>query len=56
MMMAELLALADIQAPSDPALIFETIAHEVPLYAGLDYDAIGLLGLQPSQTPQEVLR
>ena len=56
MMMAELLALADIQAASDPAQIFESIGREVPQYAGLDYDAIGLLGLQPSQTPQEVLR
>ena len=54
--MAELLRLSGVQVSSDPTAIFEWIAREVPLYSGMDYDAIGLLGVVPVQTPQEVLR
>lgn len=55
-LMAELLTLSGVQAPPDPSAIFDWISREVPLYAGLDYDAIGLLGATSAQAPQEVLR
>jgi NADH-quinone oxidoreductase subunit G len=56
--MVELLELSGVQVPHDPASIFEWIGREVPLYSGIDYDSIGLLGLAPAPTPtpQEVLR
>jgi NADH-quinone oxidoreductase subunit G len=55
-MMAELLTLADVRVPLDPAEIFESMGGEIPLYAAIDYDAIGLLGLKPAPAPEEVLR
>src|SRR5262249_43549010 len=55
-MMAELLDLSGVQVPLDPAGVFEWIGREIPLYAGLDYDSVGLLGSVPAQAPQEVLR
>jgi len=55
-MMVELLTLADVRVPLDPAEIFESMASEIPLYTGIDYDAIGLLGMKPAPAPQEVLR
>jgi NADH-quinone oxidoreductase subunit G len=54
-MMAELLKLTGLQVSHDPSTIFEWMSREVPLYSGLDYDTIGLLGALPSQ-PVEVLR
>src|SRR5207253_1340426 len=54
--MAELLKLSGVQVSPDPAAIFDWISREVPLYSGMDYDAIGLLGISPAQTPEEVLR
>jgi NADH-quinone oxidoreductase subunit G len=55
-LMAELLGLSGLQVSSDPSAIFEWIGREVPLYMGIDYDAVGLLGVLPSAAPQEVLR
>jgi hypothetical protein len=40
--------------PTDPADIFDWIARDVPLYSGLNYDNIGLLGTAPLPAPQEV--
>jgi len=59
--MAELLELSDIQVSTDPSAIFDWISREVPLYSGVDYDSIGLLGVAPaapatSPAPQEVTR
>src|SRR5206468_11420091 len=54
--MAEMLELSGVQVPHDPSAIFEWIGREVPLYSGIDYDSIGLLGMTAVQTPQEVLR
>jgi len=54
--MAEMLELSGVQVPHNPSAIFEWIGQEVPLYSGMDYDSIGLLGMTPVQTPQEVLR
>jgi predicted molibdopterin-dependent oxidoreductase YjgC len=56
--MGDLLKLSGVQVSPDPAAIFDWISREVPLYAGMDYDAIGLLGMAPApaQTPQEALR
>jgi len=56
--MAELLELSDIQVSTDPSAIFDWISREVPLYSGIDYDSIGLLGVAPaaSPAPQEVTR
>jgi NADH-quinone oxidoreductase subunit G len=51
-MMAALLSLSGTETPADPSLIFNAISREVPTYAGLDYDAIGLLGT----VPQEAVR
>jgi NADH-quinone oxidoreductase subunit G len=55
-LMADLLNLSGVQVSPDPGAIFDRISREVPLYAGLDYDAIGPLGAVPSQARQEVLR
>jgi predicted molibdopterin-dependent oxidoreductase YjgC len=54
--MAELLELAGVRTSAEPRTIFEWAAGEVPLYAGMDYDSIGALGMMPAQTPQEVTR
>jgi len=54
--MAELLELSGTQGSHDPSVIFEWIGRELPVYSGMDYDSIGLLGMTPVQTPQEVLR
>jgi len=51
LMMSELLALAGVQVSADPAAIFDWIAREVPLYADMDYDAIGPLGIVPPARP-----
>jgi predicted molibdopterin-dependent oxidoreductase YjgC len=60
-MIADLLNRSNAGVSEDPAAIFEFIAREVPRYADLDYDTIGLLGLVPAEAPQaeapqEVLR
>jgi NADH-quinone oxidoreductase subunit G len=49
-MMCQLLGMSGIQVSPDPAAIFDWIAREVPLYAGLDYETIGLLGAAPPRT------
>jgi hypothetical protein len=54
--MAELLDLAGTPVSDDPAIIFEWLGTEVPLYSGLDYDSVGLLGVVPAPSPQEVTR
>jgi NADH-quinone oxidoreductase subunit G len=54
--MAALLKLSGVEVSTDPAAIFDWISREIPLYSGLDYDTIGLLGAVPAPTPQEVLR
>jgi hypothetical protein len=54
--MAGLLNLSGAKASNDPEAIFNSIGREIPRYEGLDYDAIGPLGVTPSETPQEVLR
>jgi NADH-quinone oxidoreductase subunit G len=46
-MMIEMLKLSNVQVSKDPAAVFEWLARETPLYNGLDYDAIGLLGVVP---------
>ena len=53
---AGLLTLSDVQTSLEPADIFERIGAEVPMYSGIDYERIGLLGMAPAQTPQEALR
>jgi predicted molibdopterin-dependent oxidoreductase YjgC len=55
-LMAEMLNLAAVQVSPNPAAIFDWISREVSPYNGMTYDAIGLLGGQAVQTPQEVLR
>jgi len=52
-MMSGMLGLSGIQVSPDPAAIFEWIAREVSPYAGMDYDAIGPLGMPGITTPQE---
>src|SRR5262249_44328226 len=47
-MMVEMLKLSDIQVTTDPSAIFEWLARETAVYNGLDYDAIGLLGVTPA--------
>jgi NADH-quinone oxidoreductase subunit G len=54
--MTEMFHLSGVQVSPDPGAIFEWLSREVPKYAGMDYDAIGLLGLAPAQAPQEVLK
>jgi len=53
---AGLLTLSDVRTSLEPADIFERIGAEVPMYSGIDYERIGLLGMAPAQTPQEALR
>jgi predicted molibdopterin-dependent oxidoreductase YjgC len=55
-LMSEMLNLSGVQAPGEPAAIFEWLSREVPAYSGLDYDTIGLLGAVPVRAPEEVLR
>jgi hypothetical protein len=55
-MMAELLLLSGVSTPYEPAAIFESLTRELPAYAGLDYDAIGLLGAAAAAQPVEVTR
>jgi NADH-quinone oxidoreductase subunit G len=55
-MMAELLGLSGASVSADPEAIFDSISREIPRYAGIDYDAIGALGVMPAETPQEVVR
>jgi NADH-quinone oxidoreductase subunit G len=47
-MMAELLTVSAIQVSPDPAAIFDWIARETSLYAGMSYDSIGPLGMLPA--------
>jgi NADH-quinone oxidoreductase subunit G len=51
-MMSAMLGLAGIQVSPEPAAIFEWIAREMPIVAGMDYDAIGPLGIDTQR--QEV--
>src|SRR5438093_1678183 len=58
-LMADLLNLSGVQVSHDPDVIFEWISREVPLYAGVDYDAIGFSGAalaQPAEPVPEVVR
>jgi formate dehydrogenase major subunit len=56
-LMAELLELSGVDVSANPNVIFEWLSREVPLYAGMNYDTLGVLGMAPAQTPQEeVLR
>lgn len=55
-LMAELLSLSGAGVSEDPAAIFDSISREVPRYSGIDYDAIGPLGVMPAEKPEEVLR
>jgi NADH-quinone oxidoreductase subunit G len=56
-LMAGLLELAGVSIPADPRVIFDSMSREVSRYLGLDYEAVGLLGVMPAPvpTPQEVL-
>jgi predicted molibdopterin-dependent oxidoreductase YjgC len=60
--MAELLKLGGVQVSPDPAAIFDWLSRETPVYAGMDYDAIGPLGMTPparapkGQMTEEVAR
>jgi NADH-quinone oxidoreductase subunit G len=57
-MMAQLLRLSGMDMSLTPREIFEQLARELPLYSGLDYDGIGLLGMMPAPmaVPGEVVR
>jgi NADH-quinone oxidoreductase subunit G len=57
-MMAEMLKLSNIQVTPDPEAIYEWLGRELPLYAGLDYEAIGPLGaVPPGRTvPKELVQ
>jgi len=55
-LMAELLNLSGVQVSPDPAAIFRWLSREMPAYANLDYDAIGLVGAAVALAPEEVLR
>jgi NADH-quinone oxidoreductase subunit G len=55
-LMAELLALSAVHAPTDPAAIFESIGRETPAYSNLSYESIGSLGCQAAPVQEEVLR
>jgi NADH-quinone oxidoreductase subunit G len=46
-MMARLLCLSEVQVSPDPATIFEWMTREVDVYAEMDYDQIGALGMMP---------
>jgi NADH-quinone oxidoreductase subunit G len=54
--MTELLQFSGVQVSPQPSAIFDWMSREVPLYAGMDYDSIGLLGMISTATPQEVVR
>jgi len=49
MLMAELLKLSGVQVSHDPDAVFDWIRREVPLYSGVDHDAVGSLGATPAQ-------
>jgi NADH-quinone oxidoreductase subunit G len=55
-LMSELLDLSGVQLPTDTIRIFDSIRAEVPLYSGIEYESIGLLGTVPASVAQEVLR
>ena len=55
-MMTELLNLSGLTLSDDPRDIFDELSREIPVYAGMDYDAIGALGTAPVHAPQEVVR
>jgi NADH-quinone oxidoreductase subunit G len=55
-MIAEMLELSGHPVNEDPETIFQSIGAEIPRFAGLDYDGVGLLGILPAQAPEEVLR
>src|SRR5207247_7354173 len=55
-LMAELLNRAGLEVSTDPGVVFQWIAHEIPGYTGLDYDTIGSSGGAVSPVPEEVLR
>ena len=55
-LMTELLRLSGVQVSPDPSAIFDWISRDVPLFEGMDYEAIGASGTHPVQAPQEVLR
>jgi NADH-quinone oxidoreductase subunit G len=55
-LLAEMLSLSGIEVARDPSAVFEWITREIPVYAGMDYDAIGLMGMAAALAPQEVLR
>ncbi len=52
-MMVEMLKLSNVQVTKDPSAVFEWLARETTLYNGLDYDAIGLLGITPAERAAE---
>jgi NADH-quinone oxidoreductase subunit G len=53
-MMVEMLKRSNIQVSKDPSAIFDWLTREVPLYQGMDYDAIGSCGAMPkNRTTQE---
>jgi len=55
-LMAELLNRAGLEVSTDPGVVFQWIAREIPGYTGLDYDTIGSSGGAVSPVPEEVLR
>jgi NADH-quinone oxidoreductase subunit G len=57
-MMVEMLKLSNVQVTTDPGTIFEWLGRETPMYAGMDYDSISLLGQLPAgrTAPLEVLK
>ncbi len=55
-LMTELLRLSGVRVSPDPSAIFDWISRDVPLFEGMDYEAIGPSGTHPVQAPQEVLR
>src|SRR5262249_43436784 len=44
-LMVDLLELSGLEVSSEPDDIFRWMSGEVPLYAGMDYDALGVLGM-----------
>jgi NADH-quinone oxidoreductase subunit G len=50
-LMAEMLRM-----PDDAAAIFASMAHEEPVFSGLDYDAVGAFGAIPMQPVTEEVR
>jgi NADH-quinone oxidoreductase subunit G len=47
-MMSQLLGFSGVQVTPEPSAIFDWIARESPAYAGLSYETIGPLGVQPA--------